>query len=294
MMHALQCVDVRDRLEAYHDGELPLDEQVAIQGHLGECVTCSLAANELADLSDSLRDVISTVNPRSASDEALGISDSVLERLDVEARFSFLSQIRDLFQDMHLVWAGLGASFATLICVVGSASVLHAANQERPDSLAGVIAYLASSGSNENPQRLDADMVQPRAIEGADLEMSEEDAAFALAAVVSREGVVQNLSVVDPDKTPVRRDVLNAMLTEASRAKFEPAQARWGNTVAVNMVWLVASTTVKPERLPRALRGPAPVLPPSIEPKPAPVAPTPIKPSTDLIQMTGGLACVGD
>ena len=57
MMHALQCVDVRDRLEAYHDGELAVDEQVAIQGHLGECVACSLAAAELADLSDSLRDL---------------------------------------------------------------------------------------------------------------------------------------------------------------------------------------------------------------------------------------------
>ena len=38
---------------------------------------------------------------------------------------------------MHLVWAGIGASVATMICLIGSASVLHAANQEQPESLAG-------------------------------------------------------------------------------------------------------------------------------------------------------------
>ena len=82
------------------------------------------------------------------------------------------AQVARLFQDMHLVWAGLGASVATLICVVGSASVLHAANQERPDSLAGVIASLASPGSNANPLRLDADMMPPRAVTDAAIEMS--------------------------------------------------------------------------------------------------------------------------
>lgn len=279
MMHVRQCADVRERLEAYHDGELALDEQVAVQSHLGECVACSLEAAELDELSLSLRHMASTVTPREGSDGALGLSGRVLERLGVEAQFSVMAQIRSLFQDMHLVYAGLGASLATLICVVGSASVLHAANQERPGSLAGVIAYLASSGSNANPLRLDADMMQPRAIMGAAIEMSEEDAAFALAAVISREGRIQNLEVIGADTSlPIKHDVLVAMLNEASRTKFEPAQERWGNTVAVNMVWLVASTTVKARQavtpLPRPWRGPiaAPMANP-IEPKPVPQPP---------------------
>ena len=69
------------------------------------------------------------------------------------------AQVVDWFQDMHLVWAGLGASVATLICVVGSASVLHAANQERPNSMARVISVLASPGSNDNPMRLNYEMM---------------------------------------------------------------------------------------------------------------------------------------
>jgi hypothetical protein len=56
----------------------------------------------------------------------------VIERLKVEESFSMRAQITEWFQDMHLVWAGLGASVATAICIVGSASVLHAANQEHP------------------------------------------------------------------------------------------------------------------------------------------------------------------
>jgi anti-sigma factor RsiW len=297
MMHVRQCADVRERLEAYHDGELPLDDQVEVQNHLGECVACALEASELEELSASLRDMEATVTPREGSDGALGVSGRVLERLSVEAQFSLAAQVRTLFQDMHLVYAGLGATVATLICVVGSASVLHAASQERPDSLAGVIAYLASSGSNANPLRLDADMMQPRAITGAAIEMSEEDAAFALAAVVSREGRIQNLEVVGADTSlPIRHDVLLAMLTEASRAQFEPAQERWGNTVAVNMVWLVTSTTVKARQgaTVRPWRSSTLVpIPGPIAPKPvpqAPLAPT-IKPSDDVAPLA--IACAG-
>jgi hypothetical protein len=247
MMHQHPCAEVRERLEEYHDGELPIDEQVAIQGHLGECVGCALAADELDELSASLRQMAADAAPR-GSDEAVRFSASVLERLGVEAQFSFVSQVRGLFQDMHLVWAGLGATVATIVCLVGSMSVLHAASQERPDSLAGVIAFLANPGSNANPMPLDVEMMAPRARPGAVIEMSEEDAVFALAAVVTREGRIQNLSVLAAEHSKalrVKPEVVLAMLSEASQAQFEPAIARGGRAIAVNMVWLLTSTTVK-------------------------------------------------
>ena len=40
MMHDYSCPDVRDRLEAFHDGELTVHERVALQNHLGECSVC--------------------------------------------------------------------------------------------------------------------------------------------------------------------------------------------------------------------------------------------------------------
>jgi hypothetical protein len=110
--------------------------------------------------------------------------------------------------------------------------------------------------------------------------MAEEDAEYALSAVVSREGRVQGVEVLDHSRVPGRS--VNAVLHDAYRMQFSPAQAR-GDAVAVSVVWLVANTTVKGrggediEALRKALRaqttpqpiGPLPV-PPDAEPKPAP------------------------
>lgn len=286
MMHARSCDYVRERLEAFHDGELPLEEQVAIQSHLGECVACTLAVAELQEMSGALREgAAAEVTP----DEALAITHSVMERLRIEEQFSLRTRVQDLFQDMHLVWAGLGATLATLVCVAGSASVLHAASQERPDSLAGLISALANPGSNENPVRLDAEMTLPRRQSDLVVDLSGQDAAFALAAVVTREGRIQNLQVVAAeygDRLRVKPEVVIAMLNEASRAQFEPAQARaphcrfdaeaCGGPVAVNLVWLLASTTVKgredilfhqalPASRPAPIPGPSPA---TVHPEP--------------------------
>jgi hypothetical protein len=200
--------------------------------------------------------------------------------LKVEESFSMRAQITEWFQDMHLVWAGIGASVATAICIVGSASVLHAANQERPNSMARAIAVLASPGSNDNPLRLNYEMMAPRAVNDAAIEMSEEDAEYALSAVVSREGDVQGVEMINQ---PADGPGVNAMLNEAYRMKFAPAIAR-GDAVAVSMVWLVANTTVKGrhdenmQALRQALRlhtTPAPIaplpIPPEADPKPAPL-----------------------
>jgi len=271
MMHAHPCADVRERLEAFYDGELPIDERIAIQGHLGECVTCNLAAEELASLGATLRELAAQTTDRS-SDEPLHVSARVLERLSVEEAFSIRSQVTGLFQDMHLVWAGLGASVATLICIIGSASVLHATNQERPNSMARVISVLASPGSNDNPLRLNYEMMAPRAVIDAAIEMSEEDAEYALSAVVSREGRVQGVEVLNQQPSTTQRPAVNAMLNEAYRVQFAPALAR-GDAVAVSMVWLVSNTTVKGrsdenmQALRQALR---------LQTRPLPIAPLPI------------------
>ena len=267
MMHEHPCATIQDRLEAFHDGELSIDERVAIQNHLGECVSCNLSSEEIASLSLGLRDLASQLAEQDTTDPSR-ISRRVLERLRVEEAFSIRAQVADWFSDMHLVWAGLGASVATMICVVGSASVLHAASQERPNSMARAISVLASPGSNDNPLRLDYSMLAPRAVTGEPFEMSEEDTAYALSAVVSREGRVQGVEVLN---TQAGRGV-NAMLNEAYRMQFAPAVDR-GDAVAVSMVWLVANTTVKGrhdedmQALRQALR---------LRTTPAPIAPLPI------------------
>jgi hypothetical protein len=272
MMHEHPCVDVRERLEAFHDGELTIDDRIAIQNHLTECVGCSITATELAALGATLRDLASGVAATEIV-EPMRISAHVVERLRVEDQFSIRSQVADWFEDMHLVWAGLGASLATLICVAGSASVLHAANQERPNSMARVIAVLASPGSNDNPLRLNYEMMAPRAVTDAAIEMSEEDVEYALSAVVSREGRVQGVEMINQPLSAGNRPAVNAMLNEAYRVQFAPALARDGDAVAVSVVWLVSNTTVKGRHdetmhaLRQALR---------LQTTPAPIAPLPV------------------
>jgi hypothetical protein len=249
MMHVQPCREVQERLEAFHDGELPLEEQILVQDHLRECVTCAVVAGELDAIGASLRAMAASL-PDRVSDEVDRVPGRVLDRLRIEQQFTLVAQVRALFEDMHWVYPALGASVATLFCVVGSMSVLHAASQElRPDSLAGMIEYLANPGSNANPMRLDEGMMAPRARGTSDpfIPIGEEDGVFALNAVVTREGRIQGVEFVDEGAGHLRvkpADMM-IMLNAASRAEFEPAQVRGGDAVAVSMVWVLASTTVR-------------------------------------------------
>lgn len=292
MMHEHPCAEVRERLEAFYDGELPVEERADIQNHLGECIACSLAAEDLSMLGASMRELAAQTVDGIPDEPLRRMSNRVLERVRVEEQFSLRSQVRGLFQDMHLVWAGLGATVAMLICVIGSASVLHAANQQQPGSFADTISILANPGSNANPMRLNYEMLSacpdaverrtcaPIAVMESPIAMLEEDGEYALSAVISRDGRVQGVEVINQSRGLHPR--VNAMLNDAYRVQFAPAQARGGDAVAVSMVWLVSNTTVRgrhdedalrntmrAQRMPQPI-GPLP-LPAEIgEPKPAP------------------------
>jgi hypothetical protein len=274
MMHVLPCAQVREDLQAYHDGEVPIDRQVLIQSHLQECVACRLEASALAELSDVLRRMAGAVPGRGAGETGL-ISRNVLDRIRVEERFSLVAQVRESFQDMHLVWAGLGATFAMAICVFASAGVLQAASNERPDSLAGIISTIARGSSDpvrlaasplENEPLLDTTESLPAGIEGD----------LMLSAFVTRDGRIQNVAVLEEEARALRvkPDAVLAMIDAASRARFSPSQTP-AFAGGVNVVWLVTSTTVKgrpdydlylvsPPRLSTPVFGP-----------PTPVKPTP-------------------
>ena len=73
-----------------------------------------------------------------------------------------------------------------------------------------------------------------------------EDAELMLSALVTRDGRIQNLEVLEEQARAlhVKPEVMLAMVEAASRARFEPASPA-ASPVAVNVVWLVTSTTVK-------------------------------------------------
>jgi hypothetical protein len=91
-----------------------------------------------------------------------------------------------------------------------------------------------------------------------------DDVEFAVAAVVTREGRVQNLEIVEEQARALRvkPEVVLAMLDAAAQARFEPARAG-GLPIAVSMLWLLSSTTVKglPDYDMYLLRPPAHAVP---------------------------------
>jgi hypothetical protein len=282
MMHILPCAQVRDDLQAYHDGELEMETRVLIQGHLQECVACRIEAASLADLSDALRVMASSVPRRAVADNGQ-ITRRVLDRIRVEQRFSLVTQIRESFEDMHLVWAGLGATFAMLFCIFASAGVLHAANQERPDSLAGIISTIAS-GSTDPVRLVDSAFENKPLLDTTETLPVGQETDLMLSAFVTRDGRIQNVALLEEQARAlhVKPEVVLAMIDAASRARFSPTLSS-AYPGGVNVVWLVTSTTVKglpdydlyllsPPRLPK------PVLGPPTPPKAA--APTPSAKST--------------
>ena len=54
-MKVLTCAATRRRLEAFHDGELPVGDQIAVSSHLEWCDPCAESFHELQSLRILLR-----------------------------------------------------------------------------------------------------------------------------------------------------------------------------------------------------------------------------------------------
>ncbi len=165
-MKALTCAAARRRLHAFHDRELSVGDQIAVAAHLEWCSECAETFADLRLVGAALR-TIAPGRQTLSREEAAGFTAAVVSRLDAEHDQSFLVRVHDMFDDMHLVYAGLGATAATLVCVVIMLGMMRFATRERPDSLAAIVNILANPGSNANPVAIDARVQMPRALDGA-------------------------------------------------------------------------------------------------------------------------------
>lgn len=238
------CAAVRRRLQAFHDRELAVPDQIAVESHVHDCPPCNRVLKDLQSLGDALR----LVAAPAPSDDWTGLRSAVVSRMKAEAHETWLARSARAFDDMHLVWIGLASTTATFLCAATVLSMLHYASPERGDSLAAMITVMgAPSGSDLNPARLDGRIRVPSVPEHgvvyATLEQSvaQEDRVLPLSAIVTREGLVSSLELLGKD--PERREVTD-LVDALSRGRLEPAQSD-GAPVAVNLVWLVAHTTVK-------------------------------------------------
>ncbi len=245
-MSAWTCRRTRRALEAFHDGELPVRDQVAVQAHLADCRACAGERMRLDGVGATMRDAMS--DPM--LEDAQTVGRRVLVTLPVVRELSWRRQLATLFEDMHLIWAGMGASAATLVCVAAALGLMRLTLREQPASMKAMIVAMADPGSNRNPLAPDGRLLMPTASLAGMVDppmLDREDALVAFAAVVTREGTVRNLELLlqDAGHAPVGDRAIGALLDAVAQTRFEPARALGGAPVAVNMVWLVAQTRVR-------------------------------------------------
>lgn len=242
-MNRLSCGAVRRRVSAFHDGELPVGEQIAVEAHLRGCQACAGHSRDLRELGDLVRFGSAEVSERLSGDLE-GLRADILNRLKVESEESVPAQVSRAFEDMRLGFAAVGSTLATFVSILLMFGMLYfGPRTERPDSLAGLMETLGAQSVGS-----DAGMLMPRSAGAgmvADGVFSEEDAVLALSAVVTKGGRLRNLeAVLSEQPTAADRDRVLRLLDQVSRARFEPARVG-GSAVAVKTVWLFAHTTVR-------------------------------------------------
>jgi hypothetical protein len=248
MNHSMLCSPFAHQLEAYHDSELEIDEQIAVESHVAGCAACSATLGELRQLRGRLHEELDQRFP--LAEQALGrLTQSVVSRVKAERNESLFMRVTRMFEDLHLVWAGLAGSTATATCVAVVAAVLQFAPPERSDSLA---VLLSEPGTNRNPVRVDYRTALPRVdeqnvmrailVDSAEAPASALSQTFTVTGVVTQEGRLSRASLVESggyEGGEARR-----LMDAVSEARFQPAQ-RGGAPVAVNLIWLLERTTVR-------------------------------------------------
>jgi len=254
-MKPLTCASTRRRLQAYHDRELAVGDQIAVSAHLEWCGRCG-------DLLDDLRSVggmLQALAPGRAmlsQDEAAVFTSTVVSRMKAEEDASLFSTIRLMFEDLHLVYAGLGAATATAICLVIMLGMMRFATTDRPDSLAAVMTVLATPLECESGNDIsDASGCRARWNErfARANEWDEQEAVFALEAVVMQHGRLANLDVLRRARGSAAIDddlqVIEELLDVVSRSRLDP---RLANRLATP-IWLYEQTTVRASQQPVSL-----------------------------------------
>jgi hypothetical protein len=241
-MTAISCERARRLLQGYRDGELSLDNQIAVRAHLAGCARCAQELERLNELGAAIRHA----SVRRVDGNALAsVHARVVARVQAERpHLSAGRRLRD-FDDGHLLWAAGGAAAATLVCILALMGVMRMSLREAPYSLAWVLGGMADPGSNRNPLTLDGRVALPSADPGMPMPsplLKPGEGWLAMSVVVTREGQVRDVMLLPGESSPRQQDIVD-LLDAASQARFAPAMAG-GEPVAVNVVWLLAHTTV--------------------------------------------------
>jgi hypothetical protein len=257
----LTCPATRRRLHAFHDDQLSMEDQVAVSSHLAWCDDCVDRLGELRWLRQTLR---AAAHSRQAVADVLGddtqrrLQDAIVYRAAAERTVSFRARLGRAVEDVHVVYAGIGAALAVLVCAVIMLGVVKfATSEQRPDSFAAILRILASPGSNQNPLPPRRDVQMPRPLNEDLLAVPlhiglGDDALFMLRGVVTQEGRIDYIELLNAGRSVSsgvdEATVVGDLMGTVADAQFHPG-SRAGLPVAVDMVWIVAHTTVRASKV---------------------------------------------
>ncbi|MGE0393065.1 MAG: anti-sigma factor [Vicinamibacterales bacterium] len=259
------CETARPLLSEFVDGELAVPEQVMMEAHVRVCRECAAHVEDLQVIGGSLRRA-APCTPGVDLDLDVMVG-QLSERVQAEHAMSWAVRVRQLCGERRVAWALAGATCGVVVCALLTAALAFALEVQTANSLASVMRVLASPGSDANPMMLDARMLPPRltipayADDAPELSALADDVVFAIAGTVTRQGKLRDYTVLgdgmvhdsvwhDGDRRRARATGESAGGPEAfmeravSRLRFAPAQSQ-GEPVAVNLVWVVARTTVR-------------------------------------------------
>ncbi|MPZ18576.1 MAG: hypothetical protein GEV06_11785 [Luteitalea sp.] len=233
-MNALSCADVGERLSAFRDGAMPIDEQRAVRAHLSSCPAC---AGEVAAF-DSVGTLLrASVRARTSEqqDDLANLPIRVVSQISAERNMAWPNRMGRLFEDWHLVWAGLSGTTSAALCLLLVAllsAALSPGTDRNPVSIrdAEVLPQVLAGSSTVMPAALVSSAVQAGELE------------LALSGVVTREGRLANPELVNASFS---EEVARLMIRQLAETRFEPASHN-GSPVAVRVVWLFSRTTVRP------------------------------------------------
>jgi Putative zinc-finger len=255
-MKTLSCASTRRRLHAYHDGELPIGEQIAVGAHVEWCSRCAGALAEIRDVGDTLQAFLPGRLALSQEDAAVFIG-TVVNRLKAEEAASLFARVRVMFSDMRLGYAGLGATAATMVCVAVALAVIAFAPPERPDSLRAMMTVISTPLECEANDFADASGCRARWAERFQRanEWAEQDAVFALEIMVTPQGHLANLAGLRRRRghaSGEQAQIIDGLLDLVQQARLEqPVEMP-------TAIYLLEQTTVRATKPPPPLDVPLP------------------------------------
>jgi anti-sigma factor RsiW len=280
------CDHARELLEPFLDGEISIDDQVAIEAHLRWCQTCAARIDDLRVIGASVRGAPVAAGTCEDEEALAAIQSGVLARVRAERDEAFLSRIRVSCSDTRLLFPALGATMALMLCFGLTVTVQATTSRQLTEMLIArtpprvidegqapyavrMLEQSADPGSDQNPMRLDDAFASPQLVNALSLieGIKDEEAVFNLATVVSRKGRIENYELLRSSDGRRAMIASDSVLNAVRQSRFSPAQDHGGDPIATIMVWRIEKTSVaarfidKPA-VPVARRRPAPVLVP--------------------------------